>query len=318
VYRIERTGAFVRGPASQPTSLERPLHAITFVEDFWPVPPDRSFALADYLAAYTEVLDSTHVRMRFEPYLQRHERFEQLFAEQFPLQEQGCILVNVAPPDLMNWLTERKVPFVVQYYYDYRRDGLPPHHGVCVNKFRGAFEAVQYLLSLGHSHIGFTGAPDDLAGVAAGYEAAMRWAGITPSAGDTLPVATDNVDVAYPHALEFLKRNRELTAVFAQADAMAVALLRAAKTLGIRVPEELSVVGFNDQEEAARSDPPLTTVAAPRRLLARTAVGILLKVVNGDYPTWEQRVLDCHLVVRKSAAPPAKEGGDGQKQNKTE
>jgi len=313
VYRLERTGTFVRGPAPRSDETGSRLRAVTFVEDFWPVPRDRQFALSDYLAAYTDVLDGTHVQMRFRPCPEGSNRFDQLLSDSLPLKEQGCVLVNVAPPDLMNWLGERGIPFVVQYYRGYEQEGLPPHHSVSVNKFRGIFEGVQHLLSLGHRRIGFMGVPDDPV-TGGAYNAAMRWGGVVPRPGYMLKIDTDNAEVAYPIALEFLKNNRDLTAVFAQADALAIGLLRAARALGIRVPEELSIVGFNDQPEAAEADPPLTTVATPRKLLARTALQMLLNLAKGECPTWEHRVLECRLVVRKSTAPPLarRPNGDGK------
>jgi len=311
VYRMERTGAFVRG-ASPPTlseTTERRIRAITFVEDFWPAPPERQPLIADYLAAYTEALDPTDIRMRFEPHLQRHDRFDQLFSDSLPLQEQACVLVSVAPADLMGWLNERKIPFVVQYYREYDHEGLPPHHGVWVNKFRGAHDAVRFLLDAGHRRIGFLGHPDADNPVYEGYTAAMRCAGGLPSRKDTRRLGTDSTEVAYDPALRYLKENRGITAIFCQTDAVAIAVLRAASDLGLRVPDDLSVVGFNDIAEAEHATPPLTTVASPRRLLAHTAVEMLLKSVAGAYDAWQQKVLDCRLVVRASASGPARPAG---------
>ena len=105
--------------------------------------------------------------------------------------------------------------------------------------------------------------------------------------------------------LAYLKRSDRPTAVVCQTDMTAVAFLRAAEALGLRVPEELSVVGYNDQAEAAEMHPPLTTVAQPRRLASRAAIQLLLEAAAGRHEDYQTRVIECDLALRKTTAPPA-------------
>ena len=317
VHRLHRSGVFVRNalPATNDGGEGRRVRAITFIEDHWPVPADRRAILADYLSAYTQVLDHTEARMRFEPYLQDRQRFEDLLSGAFAVQEQACVLVNVASADLMNWLHARGIPFVVQYFCHYDRQCLPDHHGVSINKFQGAFDAVKFLVETGHRRIAFIGGGDHKGVNPAhdGYIAAMRWAGCALPR-NLLSLETDSADVAHEPARRFLKANRGMTALFAQNDAVAIGALRAAHDLGIRVPEELSVIGFNDIPAAAESTPALTTVASPRRQLARTAIEILLNAARGAYRSWQQTVLNCRLVIRDSVAPLRPGGQDGARE----
>lgn len=80
--------------------------------------------------------------------------------------------------------------------------------------------------------------------------------------------------------------------------------MQAARTLGLRVPEDLSVVGFNDQAEAALCDPPLTMIAVPRVQLGRGTVETLLAIAGAPGAAPVSRVLECHLVERRSTVPP--------------
>ena len=104
-------------------------------------------------------------------------------------------------------------------------------------------------------------------------------------------------------AIRLLKREPELTAVFAGNDKMAIGAMSGLKSLGLRVPEDVSVVGCDDMHSAAFCDPPLTTVHTPIYELGRRACGLLLDLINGEVET----VREMHpvsLTVRKSASPP--------------
>ena len=106
--------------------------------------------------------------------------------------------------------------------------------------------------------------------------------------------------MAVEPAIIFLKQTDRPTAIVAHNDALAMAVLAACRALGLRTPDALSVVGFDDLPEAARSDPPLTTVSNPRVLLGRTAVEMLIDASAGAFDAPQARVLEGCLIGRGS------------------
>ena len=95
------------------------------------------------------------------------------------------------------------------------------------------------------------------------------------------------------------------TAIVAYDDAVAIGVIRAAHALGIDVPREVSVVGFDDIEMAAFCEPPLTTLLQPRREMGRLAMASILATIRGDLAP-RSTILPGRLVLRASTAPPPK------------
>jgi DNA-binding LacI/PurR family transcriptional regulator len=311
LYRRERSGTYVHPAAVAPraASTQANLACINFVERDQPA--SRSALRTDYLMGYTDALEHLDVKMRFVRWMEGEDECGALLSDRFAPETQGCVLLNITPPRLMWWLAERRIPFVVQFFRHYSIEDLPPHPRVYVNKVGAGWEATRYLMGLGHQRIGFAGAvpeEQDAPGLYFGYRAALLSAGSDHRRDDILPFLTDEVDVALRPVRRFLERNGHLTAIVCQTDAMAIAILRVAQTLGIRVPEDLSVIGFNDLPEAAQANPPLTTMASPRRALARAAVEMLLSSAQKPPEDYETRVLNCHLMIRKSTAAPGRKG----------
>ena len=156
---------------------------------------------------------------------------------------------------------------------------LPPNAPwVWVDNHRGAYEAVRYLLELGHrriAHIKGPGAYQCSIDRYHGYEQALIEAGITPRSdyviqGDFL-VASGR---AAANTL-FASQERP-SAIFAANDHMAWGVLEAAEAWGLRVPEELSVIGFDDMAPSAHKRPPLTTVSQPFHEIGKRAAELLL------------------------------------------
>jgi LacI family repressor for deo operon, udp, cdd, tsx, nupC, and nupG len=94
------------------------------------------------------------------------------------------------------------------------------------------------------------------------------------------------------------------TAIFCHSDVMAIAAIQEAKKLGLRVPQDLSVVGFDDIQFAQYCDPPLTTMSQPRYEIGRQTMLMMLDMLKGHDVRAGSRLLETHLVVRESAAPP--------------
>ena len=129
------------------------------------------------------------------------------------------------------------------------------------------------------------------------------------SASDIVVVLVNDITNAFfPELLqgiEELEANLRPTAVFAANDESAIGAIIEAKTRGLRVPDDLTVVGFDDIEFAQSYDPPLTTVYQPRRDMGRRAMEILSRLIAEQRKPEREATLDYKLSVRASSAPPA-------------
>jgi LacI family transcriptional regulator len=171
----------------------------------------------------------------------------------------------------------------------------------------GARAAVADLLRHGHRRIGFITNRDDIpatTGRAEGYRHALRAAGIAYD--PTLVVADEaNPQGGYQAALAVLDRPDRPSALFCFNDRMAMGAYQAAATLGLRVPADVSVMGFDNQDVLADGlRPGLTTMALPHYEMGAWAVEALLALVRDPAAPVEQAVLPCPLVRRGSVDVP--------------
>jgi LacI family transcriptional regulator len=170
----------------------------------------------------------------------------------------------------------------------------------------GAALAVRHLLALGHRRIGFLGGRPDLESSRlreAGYRQALAEAGVDIDPR-LMHVAEYRRDAAAAPTAAMLALDDPPTAVFAANDLSAMGILDAADRLGRRVPEDLSVVGFDDIPESASTTPPLTTVRQEIQQLGAGAVELLLRLVDGTPVEQEHVRLPTTLVRRGSTAAP--------------
>lgn len=170
----------------------------------------------------------------------------------------------------------------------------------------GGRSAVEHLLSLGHRRIGMIAGPPTLLCSRArldGYRAALDVAGAETD--DALVRQGDfSHESGFAQGTALLDLDRPPTAVFASSDQMALGVYEAARQHGLRVPDDLSVVGFDDLPQARWSPPPLTTVRQPLAEMGLAAARTLLQLVQGESPDVLRVELATHLVIRHSSAPP--------------
>ena len=172
----------------------------------------------------------------------------------------------------------------------------------------GARQATEHLLALGHRRIAFlTGSTIDLAGLERllGCQQTLAQAGIAPDVG-LVRQSGWNVDEAYETARVLLAERRDFTAIVAGSDFMAIGILRALTEQGLRVPDDVSLVGFDDIDFCHYTTPPLTTVRQDRIAMGRGAVQRLVAIVEGTGEA-SPLILPTHLVVRKSTGPAPKD-----------
>jgi LacI family transcriptional regulator len=215
----------------------------------------------------------------------------------------GAIFITVdasAPP--VSTLIEDGFPTVV---VDPVRTGTASCVSIGATSFSGGLAATEHLLGLGHRRIGHAAGPrsvDCSQARLAGYLSALGEAGLR--ADDDLivssPFSYAGGRASGAHLLDLPERP---TAVFAAGDEIALGIMEEARRRAIRVPEDLSVVGFDDTYLASRSSPPLTTVAQPLTEMGRLAVRSLSQIIHGTFLGTSHLELATHLVVRESTAP---------------
>ncbi|WIV55180.1 LacI family DNA-binding transcriptional regulator [Amycolatopsis nalaikhensis] len=185
---------------------------------------------------------------------------------------------------------------------------VDPHTGpshlptIDSDNLRGAQLATEHLLELGHRRIAFLAGRPDLESATlrkAGYLRALEAAGVPADETLIRDGAYDpEVSAASAHAL--LTGPDRPTAIFAANDISAIATVDAARELGLSVPDDLSVVGFDNVPESALCSPPLTTVDQPIREMGHRAISMLIALINGDDVERTHVTLDTGLVVRHS------------------
>jgi DNA-binding LacI/PurR family transcriptional regulator len=206
----------------------------------------------------------------------------------------------------VGWLDKRGLPIVTVDQYP--RPGVP---SVNVDDRGGATAAAEHLLGLGHRSIGVvtiaeSALPGEPGRQHPGQERLRGWTGALIDAGveaSVVSVPFRPATAAFDAARQLLERPDRPTAVLCFSDAFATEVVRAAESLGLRIPDDLSVVGFDDSPLAAASRPPLTTVRQDVTAKGREAVRAVVAALRGD-ATDEQLLLPTELVVRGSTAPP--------------
>ena len=179
---------------------------------------------------------------------------------------------------------------------------------VKVDDEAGGYEAAMHLISLGHRRLAGLFQTDDLQGTRRmqGMLRACRERGVPLEAGQLVMYASeDKRQLPTGAALELLRGEERPTAIVCYNDELAVMLVEAAAGEGLSVPEQLSVVGFDDSTLAETGRVKLTTLSHPKSELGVRAAGVLLDLIGGEpAPPAEQLIFKPELIVRASTMPP--------------
>ena len=177
-----------------------------------------------------------------------------------------------------------------------------PESFVAVDNYRGAYMGVEYLCGLGHRRILYFGKRkgstthqlrDE------GYAAACRAFGIEPLYCNNTFMST-SIKYGYQLAKQLFSRPRDYTAIFAATDTNALGILQAAEECGLRIPGDLSLLGFDNIRDSSLPRIELSTVEQPKKLLASIAVDSLLDKIENDQTGYTHRVLMPTLIERSS------------------
>jgi LacI family transcriptional regulator len=180
------------------------------------------------------------------------------------------------------------------------------HPAVVPAEQQGGYAAAMHLIASGHRRIGFINGEGWIEAAAdrlKGYRQALAEAGI-PYDPALVREGDWQVDSGYAHALALLTQPERPSALFCANDLMALGVLDAARELKLAVPRELSVVGYDDQDLARYTHPPLTTVLLPNYEMGRWAADTLIALARGGKVSNDVFQSECPLVSRDSVAPP--------------
>lgn len=217
----------------------------------------------------------------------------------------GLLLVLPrCPADFVGILTEREFPFVL---IDHQGTGHDCP-AVGATNWQGAYNATEYLIKLGHQHIGFISGSMDL-GCAVdrleGYRAALRTHHL-PDTPELVYEGSFYQPDGFAGASALLDLPVPPTAIFVSSDVMAMGVMDAVRDRGLHVPADVSIIGFDDIPQASVIRPALTTVNQPLEKMGRVATQMLLDLLRLPEREAGRIELPTELIVRDSCQPPPK------------
>lgn len=218
----------------------------------------------------------------------------------------GVLVVGVLEEDWLFAIRDRGLPLVL---VDTHLPGTQVP-AVVPDYREGARVATEHLLARGHSRVALLGAAVTYpfgAETHDGYGAALaaRRVGYDPALVRRCEIG---VEAAVTATRALLALAEPPTALFAVTDAMAIGALQAAREAGVRVPGDLALVGMDDIEVSAYTDPPLTTVRIAKEEIGRLAAGRLIALIEGDVPSPAVTTVPGELVIRGSCGAQGREG----------
>ncbi|MEH0829202.1 MULTISPECIES: LacI family DNA-binding transcriptional regulator [unclassified Micromonospora] len=251
-----------------------------------------------YRAGMGVVVSAVHGRHRTRP---DRRWIEQLSARRCD----GVLLVlSDLSASQQSQLDELGIPVVIIDPAGQPGAGIP---SVGATNWAGGLAATEHLLGLGHERVAVIGGQPNVPCSRArvdGYRAAMNAAGRKIPAG-YIRYGDFNAPSGYREMNALLDLSRPPTAVFACADQMALGAYEALYERGARVPDDVSIVGFDDLDAARWSAPPLTTIRQPLTEMAGMATRMLLALIAGEELDSHRIELATPLIVRQSTRPPA-------------
>jgi DNA-binding LacI/PurR family transcriptional regulator len=220
----------------------------------------------------------------------------------------GVILDTNAADDeeFSRQLNALSIPYVV--IHPNRKNGHTRASFVRIDNVAAARQAVSYLIEIGHRCIGditYRAGLNQESERLQGYYQALNDAGITVCDEWIFGESNTGVfQVGYNGAQYLIRNHPELTAIFTETDDIAIGVVGALWQMGLKIPDDISVIGFDDITYATMVTPPLTTIHQPISEIASTAVRHLIQTIDNPLTAPIDMVLPTHLVIRDTCKPP--------------
>jgi LacI family transcriptional regulator len=254
--------------------------------------------LPQIMSGMMEVVRNHKLRMLFEYVEEEHQDYAYLELARAKHID-GMILLTPRLDDAgLKMLEEVDIPTVLMG--EIKGSNL---YSVDVDNQAAALQAVKYLLELGHKRIAcithapftYTASPERISG----YKKALVQAGIRTDK-DLIRYADFTPESGYTSMKSLLSSKKKFTAVFVASDNVAMGAKAALREAGMQIPDDISLVGFDDIPWSQYADPPLTTVHLQAQELARRACLVLMDLLKGREPEAKRQIVETQLIVRKS------------------
>ncbi len=259
---------------------------------------------------YTQIFLGTEFKAREEEYYILLTTIPSNFKEDDPMPRfvlekniDGIILAGKIANCMIDRLSEMKVPMVLVDYY-------PPQGNypvVVIDNIDGGFKATQHLINCHHKNIAFIGGDIEHPSIRdrfQGYKMALEQSNIPFKDSYTV------MDAPYPSrkyghlsAEKLFRQSNDLTAIFTCNDAMALGVLEYLKMKKLKVPEQISLIGFDDVEANLSLDPPLTTMRVPKVDMGVEAMRLMVEILKDKNLSPRKILIPVELIVRKSTCP---------------
>jgi DNA-binding LacI/PurR family transcriptional regulator len=211
-----------------------------------------------------------------------------------------AIMTSEMDPELVDDLASRGIPIVFLDVGKVRNR----ISNIYVDYAQGIREAVDHLIKLGHRRIGFISGPMNLKSACTRRSAVLKcWNsyGLVEDNG-LIVEGNHKIDGGELAMFRLLQRKPRPTAVLASNDLTAIGALRAIRLVGLRIPDDISVVGFDDIAFGEFNHPPLTTIRLSRTELGQKAFDALFHILHGESKKGKEYTAETHLVIRESTA----------------
>ena len=211
----------------------------------------------------------------------------------------GLVLFGLYSDEIFKIIESRKTPYVLTDFYDASSDAL----SIRIDDVYGGYLAGKHLIELGHKSIAFVGGKLSTSKVDSKRLEGLNKALLENNLHEAYVIETSTTfDGGYEVAEELLKL-QDVTAVFCGSDIVAIGLMRRAQELGVSIPDDLSVVGFDDLKACTYVYPALTTIAQDIQRKGQVAASELMKTMNGE-ETPPIEPIEPTLVIRNSTSAP--------------
>ena len=307
LYRVRGKGTYVAEPVAT-----RSAQLVGFL-----IPDFRSSFDSDLLSGAERYLRDHSYRLVFAHTDRNVDEENRLMREMQHDGVAGFLMWPAMPTERPQFLEQfRSTPTV---FMDRPIDGVA-FPCVAAEHYQGGTYAVQHLINLGHTEIAFVSRPHlqlwPHTERLRAYRDTMRAAGLRPRepilVGDNTEIGLRHTHGNYTQVRDkeidqlkaVLSQPKRPTAIFAMNDLMALQVIHAASLCQLKIPEALSLVGFDDLDLVSQIDPPLTTVAQEPFKIGMEAARCLLDMVDGQKPTSSVIYLPTRLIIRQSTARP--------------